>query len=164
VRDGSTATFCGALCAALRAAAAAATGAGFADLSSRDRTQASRLTLYQSPFSDNRSTAALSSITAITSADGFAAARSAAPLGASIASEFLFALTTLLWKVADVGIEANVNPPVGRDGLADDLGAYTATRASTPATASSDAAAIRSRGLKCMGIPLSLHCSADPAP
>jgi hypothetical protein len=33
------------------------------------------------------------------------------------------AVTILLWKVADVGVEANVSPPVGRDWLADDLGA-----------------------------------------
>jgi len=33
------------------------------------------------------------------------------------------AVTTLLLKWADVGVEANVNPPVGRDWLADDLGA-----------------------------------------
>src|SRR5689334_13690410 len=73
---------------------------------------------------------------------------------------------------ADVGVEANVTPPVDRDWLADDLGAawavwvaglgaYAATTASTLATATSDAAAIRSRGVKRMGIPLSLHCSAD---
>src|SRR5258708_15198733 len=75
---------------------------------------------------------------------------------------------------ADVGVEANVTPPVGRDWLTDDLGApwavwvaglgaYAATRASPPVTATSDAAAIRSRGVKRMGIPLSLHYSADPA-
>ena len=87
----------------------------------------------------------------------------------------LAAVTTLLLRMAaDVGVEANVNPPVGRDWLVDDLGAawavwvaglgaFAATRASTPATATSDAAAIRSRGVKRMGIPLSLHCSADPA-
>jgi hypothetical protein len=82
--------------------------------------------------------------------------------------------TLLLRMAADVGVEANVNPPVGRDWLADDLeaawavwvaslGANAVARASTAATATSDAAAIRSRGVKRMGIPLSLHYSADPA-
>jgi len=86
----------------------------------------------------------------------------------------LAAVTTLLPKVADVGVEANVNPPVGRDWLADDLGAawavwvtglgaYIATRARTLVTATSDAAAIRSRGVKRMGIPLSFQYSVDPA-
>jgi hypothetical protein len=80
---------------------------------------------------------------------------------------------------ADVGVEVNVTPPVGRDWLADalgapwavwvaGLGAYTATRASTPVTATSDAAAIRSRGVKrtgiLPGILLSLLFIADLAP
>jgi hypothetical protein len=75
---------------------------------------------------------------------------------------------------ADVGVEVNVTPPVDRDWFADDLGAawaawvaslgaYVATKASTPATATSDTAAYRSRGVKRMGISLSLHYSADPA-
>jgi hypothetical protein len=81
--------------------------------------------------------------------------------------------TLLLTMAADVGVEANVNPPVGRDWLADDLGAAWAVRvaglgayaprASKPATTTSDAAAIRSRGVKRLVMPLSFHYSADPA-